>query len=136
MRHYPLSFSLLLLISLFTLPVSAAEEATPRVFYHEMAEPFTINFARQSNDEARYLQIKVAIRTSEQSVYQAIKTHQPLIEDQLRSLFADQDMQTVSTLEGRQTLQQSSESLVRSLLAEETGSDNIDAVYFTGFIWQ
>lgn len=136
MRHHSLCFSLILLVSLFALPVSAAEEEAPGVFYHEMNEPFTINFARQSDDEARYLQIKVAIKTTEQAVYQAIKTHQPLIEDQLRSLFADQDMQTVSTLEGRQTLQQQSETLVKSLLESETGNNNIDAVYFTGFIWQ
>lgn len=136
MRHHSLCFSLILFVSLFVLPVSAAEEEVPGVFYYEMNEPFTINFARQSSDEARYLQIKVAIKTTEQSVYQALKTHQPLIEDQLRSLFADQDMQTVSTLEGRQTLQQESETLVKSLLEAETGNDNIDAVYFTGFIWQ
>lgn len=135
MRQRPCYFILILMVSLFCLPVTAAEEK-PSVFYHEMSEPFTINFARQSNDEARYLQIRVAIKTADQSVYRGIKSHQPLIEDELRSLFADQDMTTVSTLEGRKSLQQASESVVKSILQEQIDNDNIDAVYFTGFIWQ
>lgn len=135
MCHRPFYLILMLLFSVFCLPASAAEEA-PSVFYHEMSEPFTINFARQSQDEARYLQIKVAIKTTDPSVYQGIQTHQPLIEDQLRSLFADQDMETVSTLEGRKSLQQESESVVKSILETELDNNDIDAVYFTGFIWQ
>lgn len=135
MCQRPLYLSLIFMFAFFCLPASAAEE-TPSVFYHEMNEPFTINFSRQSNDEARYLQIKVAIKTTDQSVYQGIRTHQPLIEDQLRSLFADQDMETVSTIAGRESLQQESESVVKSILETEIDNNNIDAVYFTGFIWQ
>lgn len=135
MCQRPLYLSLIFMFAFFCLPASAAEEASS-VFYHEMNEPFTINFARQSDDEARYLQIKVAIKTTDQSVYQGIETHQPLIEDQLRSLFADQDMETVSTIAGRQSLQQESEAVVKSILETEIDNNNIDAVYFTGFIWQ
>ena len=59
-----------------------------------------------------------------------------MLQDALLDLFSEQSYEQVSSIEGRQTLQQDTLETLKSLLKEETGNDAIDAVYFTNFILQ
>jgi flagellar FliL protein len=59
-----------------------------------------------------------------------------MIQDALRILFTEQNNETVSTVAGREQLQQQALERVRQILAEETGKDGLDQVYFTRFFLQ
>jgi len=129
--------ALMITLLSFTSVVSYAEGAqstTP--LYYIIEEPFTINFLRQSDEEARYLQIKVALKSSDQTILSSADSNLPMIQDTLRILFAEQDMQTVKSIEGRSQLQQKAYERIKAIFEEETGNSNLEAVYFTTFLWQ
>ncbi len=125
-------------MSIITTPLHAedAEEAPAKAIYYQISEPFTINFLHQSNQQARYLQIKVSLMAHEQAILDEADANLPMIQDELRALFSSQALEDVSTVEGRRTLQAASLETVKTVLKAETGNDNIDGVYFTSFILQ
>jgi len=104
--------------------------------YYVIDEPFTINFLRQSDEQARYLQIKVALKSSDPAILTSAESNLPMIQDTLRILFAEQDMQTVKSLEGRSQLQDEAYERLKAIFEEETGNSNLEAVYFNTFLWQ
>ena len=124
--------------TLFSSPIWAEEdeEAPPQAIYYAIPEPFTINFLNQSKQKARYLQIKVSLMAHDQAIIDSAELNLPMLQDSLRTLFSEQSFESVSSLEGRKALQASSLKTIKALLKEETGQDNLDAVYFTSFILQ
>ena len=127
------------ILTLFALPTWAEGEdgsSVPQAIYYAIDEPFTINFLNQSNKKARYLQIKVTLKSIDQVAIDGAEQNLPMLQDALLDLFSDQRHKQVSSIEGRQALQQNTLETVKSLLKEETGNGAIDAVYFTSFILQ
>jgi len=129
---------LIIWLSLFAIPTWAADDETPtqQALYYKIAEPFTINFLQQSQQQARYLQIKVALKADEQSILDSADMNLPMIQDSLRSLFSEQSMESIGSVEGRRKLQTSTLDTINGILKEETGKGDIKAVYFTSFILQ
>ncbi|NOQ93327.1 MAG: flagellar basal body protein FliL [Methylophaga sp.] len=127
-----------LFLSAITFPTWAEDEpaAPPAAIYYKIPEPFTINFLNQSEKQVRYLQIKVTLMAHEQEVLTQAELNLPMVQDSLRTLFSEQSFETVKTVEGRKALQAKSLSTIKTILKEETGKDNLDAVYFTSFILQ
>ena len=55
--------ALIITLLSFTSYVSYAGGGQPdQPLYYVIEEPFTINFLRQSDEQARYLQVKVALK--------------------------------------------------------------------------
>ncbi len=104
--------------------------------YYVIEDPFTINFLRQSEQKARYLQIKVALQSKDPVILSNAESNLPMIQHTLRSLFAEQDMDTVTSLEGRGQLQQAAYERINAIFEEEISNSNLEAVYFTTFLWQ
>ncbi|WP_297808296.1 flagellar basal body-associated FliL family protein [uncultured Methylophaga sp.] len=130
---------LLALCIMLSLPLQAAEPTSgaegPKPYF-EIEEPFTINFLNQSQEKMRYLQISVALKSDDPAIINNAEMNLPMIQDALRVLFTDQDYQTVSTVTGREQLQQAALEKISQILERETGSDGLEAVYFTRFILQ
>jgi len=129
----------ILLISSLAMPTLAADDeavAAPSAIYYKIAEPFTINFLNQSEKQVRYLQIKVTLKAHDQETIDQAELNLPMLQDSLRTLFSEQSYEAVSSVEGRRALQVSSLATINALLKEETGKENMDAVYFTSFILQ
>ncbi len=127
---------LLFIITSMTTQTWAADESNSDAIYYAINEPFTINFLNQSNQKARYLQIKVTLKGRDQASMDSAEQNLPMIQDALLDLFSDQSYEAVNSLEGRLALQSATLATVKSLLQVETGHDAIDAVYFTSFILQ
>lgn len=129
---------LIVLLMAIALPTWAKDDevAPPTAIYYQIMEPFTINFLSQSNKQVRFLQIKVALMAHDQSIIDSAEVNLPMLQDGLRTLFSEQSIDTVNSVEGRQALQASSLTMVKALLKEEIGEDNIEAVYFTSFVLQ
>lgn len=130
----PLISICLALCLMLSSPLQAADAATSPYFAIE--DPFTINFLKQSEDKMRYLQIKVALKSDDPDIIQSAQTHLPMIQDSLRLLFTDQTYVTITSVAGRELLQQQALERIRGLLAEETGNEGLEQVYFTRFILQ
>ena len=125
--------------SLFAAPTWAEDEEdapAQQANYYKITEPFTINFLKQSQQEARYLQIKVALMAHDQSILDSADMNLPMIQDSLRSLFSEQSMESIGSVEGRKMLQTSTLDTINAILKDETGKGDVKAVYFTSFILQ
>jgi len=129
---------LILFLSAIVFPVLAEDDAAalPTAIYYKIPEPFTINFLNQSAKQVRYLQIKVTLMAHDQDTIDQAELNLPMLQDALRSLFSEQSFEAVNTVSGRKALQVSSLNAINTILKEETGKDNLDAVYFTSFILQ
>ena len=129
---------LILLLSIAATPSWAEDDAPSPALavYYAIPEPFTINFLSQSNQKTRYLQIKVTLMAHDQTTIDNAELNLPMLQDALRTLFSEQTYETVNSVEGRKSLQASSLQTVKTLLKDETGQDNLDALYFTSFILQ
>lgn len=129
-----LALGLMLSMPLIAAESSAAADGSNP--YYQIEDPFTINFLNQSQQKMRYLQIQVALKSDDPAIINNAKMNLPMIQDALRVLFTDQNYQTVSSVAGREMLQQQALNKIRALLAAETGSDGLEQVYFTRFILQ
>lgn len=134
--HKSIRILFMLLLSIMILPTWAEENAPTKAIYYAIEEPFTINFLNQSNQKARYLQIKVTLMAHNQEIIDSATLNLPMLQDALRTLFSAQTSETVNTVEGRERLQTASLDTVKTILREETGKDKLDAVYFTSFVLQ
>lgn len=136
--HKSIQILFMLLLSIIVLPSWADDDAPlpAKAIYFAIEEPFTINFLNQSNQKARYLQIKVTLMAHDQAIIDSATLNLPMLQDALRTLFSTQTSETVNSVAGRKTLQSASLNAVKAILKEETGKDNLDAVYFTSFVLQ
>ncbi|PHS26607.1 MAG: flagellar basal body protein FliL [Methylophaga sp.] len=125
-------------LSFIAVPLSAAdeEEAPLQAIYFEFPEAFTINFLSQSKKKVRYLQIKVSLMARNSEIISSAELNLPMLEDALRTLFSNQSFEEITSVKGRKALQANALSTIKVILKEETGQDNVDAVYFTSFILQ
>lgn len=129
---------LVFMATLLASPTWAEDEevTVPKAIYYAIPEPFTINFLNQSNQQARYLQIKVTLKSTNAEAIESAEQNLPMIQDALLDLFSDQSYQEANSVEGRKALQQNTLETVKTILKEETGNDAIDDIYFTSFILQ
>jgi flagellar FliL protein len=95
---------------------------------------FVVNFAEGSR--ARFLQVTVEVMTRNTHVEEQIRTHMPVIRNNLVLLFSSQTYEGVSTLEGKEALREEALTVIQKILEEETGDPGIEAVYFTSFVMQ
>ena len=123
----------------FSSPSWAGDDESPpspQAIYYTFPDPITINFIRQSQKEMRLLQVKVALMSYDQSIIDAAKQNLPMLQDSLRTLFTEQTMEGVSTVEGRKGIQDTALKTLKTIFKQEIGKDDVEAVYFTSFIMQ
>lgn len=114
----------------------AAQTALSPAVYYQIEEPFILNFQTQSQQKVQYLQIKVALMSHDTAAISNAESNLPMIQDALRTLFSQQSYDTVSSLDGRQQLQQQALTQINALLEKETSKGQLDQLYFTSFILQ
>ncbi|HHA18889.1 MAG TPA: flagellar basal body protein FliL [Methylophaga sp.] len=112
------------------------ESSSLPAIYYQFPEPIRVNFLRQSQEQVRLFQIKVVLMSYDQEFIDSAILNLPMLQDALRTLLTEQTIESVNSVEGRQTLQVTSLETIKALLKEETGKDDLEAVYFTSFILQ
>jgi len=110
------------------------DEETQPAIYLPIDPAFVVNFASQG--KARFLQVTVEVMTRDPVMPDQIKLHMPVIRNNLMLLFSSQSYDSVSTLEGKESLREEALEVVQQILEEETGDIGIEAVYFTSFVMQ
>ncbi len=108
--------------------------AKAAAIYVDLHPAFTINL--QSKSKARFLQASVQVLTRDAEVEAQIKQHSPMIRNKLMLLLSGKTSQELSTVEGKETLQQEARSAIDKVLKSENSKGGVEAVFFTSFVMQ
>ena len=90
----------------------------------------------QDQGKSQYLQASLQLMTRDADVFEAAKLHAPAIRSALIMLFSTVPYDSLSTLEGKQQLQESARLRIDEVLMELAGVEGIDAVYLTSMVFQ
>ena len=115
---------------------STASAKQPPVYF-TIEDPFIVNFSEQSDEQVRYMQVKMKVMARSQAAIDHVKIHLPAIQHELLMLLYSQKYDDLQTSEGSQALQQACLETINRILKSETSlEDELEAVYFTSFIMQ
>ncbi|MFT7687774.1 MAG: flagellar FliL protein [Candidatus Azotimanducaceae bacterium] len=110
------------------------DEDQAAAIYHKIRPVFITTFS--ANNRQRYMQVEVTLVTRNEEVVAALVTHQPLVSNALVMLFADSDYLELQTPEGKESLRQSAQTKIESILETEAGIKGLEKVLFTQFVMQ
>ncbi len=97
--------------------------------------PFVVNF--EAGASARFLQIAVQLMTRDPRMVEFLKSHDPVIRNDLLLLFGNKTVDQVSTQEAKEGLRQAALEKIHSIIAAEGEKpEALEAVYFTSFVMQ
>jgi len=102
--------------------------------YFTFENPFIVNFI--DKNQIRYLQINVEVMSRDQDVIDGIAAHLPKIKNNFLILFSDLDFEMITNAAGKQKLRDLALEELRKILKDEEGNDDVEALYFTGFVMQ
>jgi len=109
------------------------KEARPAIYF-TFEQPFVVNFI--DKNQIRYLQINVDVMSRDQQVIDSINVHLPKIKNNFLVLFSDLDFDMITNAAGKQKLRELALEELRKILKDEEGNDDVEALYFTGFVMQ
>lgn len=126
---------------------AAAAEIKPAI-YMKLDPEFVVNFATDS--KVKYLQVELQVMARNQDVLDVVKTHMPVIRNNILLLLSGQSYADLKTREGKQKLSQEIlDSINATVKAETTPAEpeaektetpaeplRVEAVYFTSLIMQ
>ncbi len=116
---------------------AVAAAAQPAHFIH--LQPFVTN-VQSSDGQAHYLQVKIDLKTTDESVESKINQLMPEIRSSILDLLAAQQASTVTLDTTRAKLRVAIQAKVNHILvaagASGAGGGPISGVYFSGFVMQ
>jgi flagellar FliL protein len=103
--------------------------------YINLDPPFVVNFEAEA--AVRFLQVTVGVMTRDPATEQVIKDNDPRVRNDMLMILSGQNYASVSTLEGKETLQKRCLESVRSIVKDMRGDPaKVEALYFTSFVMQ
>jgi len=102
--------------------------------YVEIKPAFTVNL--DPNDPVGFLQVGIQILTYYEAVAEELKTHTPLIKNNLFTLFGSQKSADLRTPEGKAALQKKMLEAVQDIIDKYGSGGEVDNVFFTDFVMQ
>ena len=103
--------------------------------YQGIHPPLLINFVDERG-KARFLQISLELLTRDEDVVEAIKTHTPVIRNNLILLYGDIGYADVSSQAGKRRMLELALQEINDILEEQMGKRGVEAVYFTNLVVQ
>jgi flagellar protein FliL len=110
----------------------APRTGTP--IYVPLHPAFVVNFENQ--EKVSFLQVDIQIMTFDRKVEQAIKTHMPIVRNELLLLLGGKQYHEINTREGKRNLSQEAIREMQRVLQEAGAPSEIEALYFTSFVMQ
>lgn len=135
---------LIIPIFFFCLPSIAAEEQKSEdtgeesklpIMYYEI-EPNILTFYQDTSKKIGYIVVQIQVVVRGQPNFDLIELHLPLIQDTLIDFFNRQDKATVQDLKQRETLRTQAEVRVSDIIKEEIGTDIVENILFTQYVFQ
>ena len=110
------------------------EDGPKPAIYIPIESTFVVNF--EGATRVRFLQVTVELMTRDATVVDAVKTHMPVIRNNLTFLFSGRSYEQVSSIEGKEQLRADALKEVQTIMETETGNPSVEAMYFTSFVTQ
>ena len=112
-----------------------AEKLKGPAIYVEFDPPFVVNF--EARGMTRFLQVSVQVMTRDPATAEMVKSHDPVIRNDMLMLFSNQTYETISTREGKEKLRTEALDVVSKVVANEGGKGKyVEQLYFTSFVMQ
>ena len=102
--------------------------------YHDLHPAFVANFSGTS--KKKYMQVYVVAMAHEQSVIDDLKLHMPAVRNNILMTLSKKTSDEVATVEGKEMLRKEVLESVQKTMAEKTGEEGIQDLYFTKFVAQ
>lgn len=119
---------------LLSFPAVAEDTAAGGPSYVELEPSFTINYGEGSR--LRYLQTSISLLVPNSTAALEVSTHSDAVRHEIIMLISAQDRETLTSTEGRSTLQESLLERIQAYMEQETGAPQVDQVLFTAFVIQ
>jgi flagellar FliL protein len=113
------------------------EEHKPKApaVYVKMDPPFVVNF--EAKGLMRFLQVSVEVVTRDPPTADMLKLHDPRIRNDLLLLLGNQQFETISSREGKESLRAEALKTVANVIASEGGdAKQVEQLFFTSFVMQ
>jgi flagellar protein FliL len=115
-------------------PAAAAPASGAPPQYLALSPAFVVNL---KDDEAmRYLQLEVEVMARDAAALDAVKTHMPVIRNNLLLLMGQKGYFELDTREGKEALRGEMLGEIQEVLTAETGAPGVEAIYFNSFVMQ
>lgn len=113
----------------------AAEPAIKKAHYYPFAEDFMVNVS--SNDgKTHYMRVAITLMTRDKKFLETIKESEPVIRNELLTLFSLQDFQELLTAPGKKKLRIEALEAVNKALNVDAASKQVEAVLITNFVME
>jgi len=103
--------------------------------YFALRPPFIVNF-KDDKGRQRFLQIGVSVMSRESEAIDALKTHAPLVRNNLILLFSGQSFAELQKPEGKDKLAELTLVELQTFLQQEIDSPGVEKILFTDFVMQ
>jgi len=111
-----------------------ADEAAVKTIYYALVPALVGNYG--SDGRLKYYKADIALRVSGAEAEAKVKHHEPLIRNQLVTLFSQQTDASLSTVESKEALRQEALKQVQAVLTQEEGKPLVDDLLFNNLIVQ
>lgn len=108
--------------------------ATGSPKFYPIRPAFVVNIP--SKGRIRFLQIQVDVMSRDDDVIDDVETYEPLIKNELVSLFSTQTYEGVITPEGKERLRKEALARVQKVMRDQAGVEGIEQILFTSFVTQ
>ena len=102
--------------------------------YFAFDPPLVVSFQDQA--AMRFLQVTVEVMGRNEETVAAVKTHMPVLRNNLLMLLGGQSIPELSTRDGKEKLRKEALAEVQRILKKNTGKPGIEDLYFTSFVVQ
>lgn len=116
---------------------AAAKHEEPKKtepLYFAFEQPFTVNFETETG--LRFLQVGVELMSFDPLAIEAVKTHMPVIKNNIIMMFSNQSFETLVSREGKDQLRQLTLKEIQAVLQKYYGKPGVEEIYFTSFVMQ
>jgi len=102
--------------------------------YHPLEPVFVVNLP--PGGRFTMMQVGVQLMTREPDLVEFLEYNNPLIRDQLLTLFGSQKDTALQDRKGKKKLQAQMKKVLNKIVVDEGGTGEIEGVYFTSFVMQ
>ena len=102
--------------------------------YHPLEPVFVVNLP--PGGRHTMMQVGVHLMTRESDLVEFLEYNNPLIRDQLLTLFSNQKDAALQDRKGKEKLQAQMKKVLNKIIVNEGGTGEIEGVYFTSFVMQ
>ncbi len=113
--------------------MNAAMNAGP-ANYLAMQPAFVVNFNEAGR--TRFLQLELSLVSRDGEAIDTANMHMPLLRNNLLQTLAEQDFETLKTVEGKEQLVASLTATVQATIEEKLGRPGFETVLFRSFVMQ